>query len=74
MFKIISKKTHNHLKLNLGPFHPLSINLPWHNSVTSAGGFRPTRCWSLSRVLLLSLRFRTDKTVLLSLRFRTDKT
>ncbi|MFJ7731341.1 hypothetical protein ACIQXF_05530 [Lysinibacillus sp. NPDC097231] len=25
-------------------------------------------------LLLLSLRFRTDKTVLLSLRFRTDKT
>ncbi|MFE3575584.1 hypothetical protein [Lysinibacillus sp. NPDC059133] len=32
------------------------------------------RFWSPSRVLLLTLRFRTVKTVLLSLRFRTVKT
>ena len=43
----------------------------------SANVAAATCCWSLSLVLLLlllSLRFRTDKTVLLLLRFRTDKT
>ena len=56
----------------------LSI-MPWHNCVRNrlcANVAAATCCWSLSLVLLLllSLRFRTDKTVLLSLRFRTDKT